>query len=201
MVTVSSASAFHSVPRNRGSRIERPHQILGLVAMLVVLMTMMPYGARARTIIDDPLYGSPTGRGFFAEVLRNGQLGFYETERAAFIIDRGDGNFGCQLWPPTELYRQEHFLGKIPPGTVAIIHTHPMRWKRPSRQDQKEADRLGLPIYVLTLFNIYKAIPGHVYSSAVVDGEIWADRSPHNLGMCAPPNPAPEAASVVANTR
>jgi hypothetical protein len=122
---------------------------------------------------SDRLFSIGTVHGYFGDVLRASLTARPDTERAAFIISHADGSFGCQLWPPMSLYHREVFHGSLPRGTLAIIHTHSDASPRPSIDDQFEADRLGIPIYVLTRRDVFKAEPGGRVATSVVRREWW----------------------------
>jgi hypothetical protein len=121
----------------------------GLVVTTFTMFTAESLFATCR-IVTDPIFETVSGRGHFRSVLRGGLFGLVETERAAFIVDHGDGSFESVAWPASQATHAETFHGQIPAGTKAIVHTHPARWPRPSPQDRMEAVRLGIPIYVLT---------------------------------------------------
>jgi hypothetical protein len=89
-------------------------------------------------------------RACFARLLALSGYGRRADERAAFVVDRGDGRFDCLLWPATNGFRSASWQGRRPEGTVAIAHTHPRTLPDPSIHDAEEARRLALPIYVLT---------------------------------------------------
>lgn len=124
----------------------------------------------------DPIFGSEAGVTFSRELLRENTVGAFQgTERAAFVVDRGNGELACLIWPHTHEHLQEAFAGAMPPGTVAIIHTHPMRVPMPSPQDHIESLRLGIPIYVLTPTRVTKAVPTSARPVIVYRGE-WLVR-------------------------
>jgi proteasome lid subunit RPN8/RPN11 len=78
-----------------------------------------------------------------------------EQEVAAFVVRDADGSISTVMWPHTANRRSEHYDGTIPVGTVAIAHTHPLFAERPSRGDIEQARRIGLPVYVITRWNLY----------------------------------------------
>ena len=140
----------------------------GFVVLLAILVApRLP----ACGVITDPIFATASGRAHFRDLLRAGQWGFFNTERAAFIVDSGNGSFDSVDWPPTGAAFEEQFHGKIPERTRAIIHTHPFLWPLPSDQDRMEAVRLGIPIYVLTVRAIYKTEGFRI--TAVVRNEAW----------------------------
>jgi len=85
--------------------------------------------------------------------------GRFQYERAAFLILRDDGMFDCSVWPATFEPRSESWSGRMPEGTAAIIHTHPLESPRPSYQDVLEAARIGVPIIVATPYVLAMAQP------------------------------------------
>jgi hypothetical protein len=88
-------------------------------------------------------------------------LGFLRvdnTEVAAFIVRDGDV-ISCLLWPHTVLLRSARYDGKLPEGTVAVAHNHPLESPLPSRADIAEAKRIGLPMYVVTRWHLYVVDP------------------------------------------
>ena len=141
-----------------------------VLVMTFTVVTAAPLLA-ACSVVADPIFTTESGRARFRDVLRAGLFGWVETERAAFIVDHGDGSFDSVTWPASQALRRETFHGQIPEGTRAIIHTHPARWPEPSLQDRLEAVRLGIPIYVLTPRAIYKTERFEV--AAVVRDEDW----------------------------
>jgi hypothetical protein len=87
--------------------------------------------------------------------------GIMQTEQrevAAFIVRREDGSLNAVIWPQNGRYRSGHYEGPVPAGTVAIAHTHPPEAdRRPSRGDIEQAKKIGMPIYVVTRWNLWVA--------------------------------------------
>jgi hypothetical protein len=108
----------------------------------------------------------------FKDILRRGSFGLRDEEAAAFVIRKKDGSYACLLWPATAEFRKARYRQPIPRGAVAIVHTHPFSIPWPSPQDRQTARALRIPIYALTLANVYKAdIDGQ--SIALVYRERW----------------------------
>jgi proteasome lid subunit RPN8/RPN11 len=82
----------------------------------------------------------------------------YESERAAFLVRRLDGRLTTVAWHVGE-HAEASCTGRIPVGCVAIIHTHPVRSTQPSKHDVTEAQRIGLPIVVITPQSVTVATP------------------------------------------
>lgn len=89
----------------------------------------------------------------FEDLFRRAMMGSQDIERAAFLTIE-NGRFACLLWPASRDFRRETFKGTIPPGTVAIVHTHPNRVAKASVQDRATAKQTGLPLFTITWSNI-----------------------------------------------
>ena len=94
------------------------------------------------------------------------------------------------MWPSKHSYLAETFRGVVPAHTIAIVHTHPVQYPRPSEQDKLEATRLGIPIYVLTIRGIYKAIPRVSDVATLTEQQAWLrqvpNKAPSGLASAAP---------------
>jgi hypothetical protein len=86
----------------------------------------------------------------FDALLARAAYGLRNDERAGFLILDASGRFHLEDWPATGRYRAEHWEGPIPVGTVAVVHTHPAGDPFASPHDCLEAERIGIPIFVLT---------------------------------------------------
>src|SRR5436190_8255978 len=85
----------------------------------------------------------------FDALLRKSAYGQLGEERAGFLVIDG-GRFHLEMWPPSHQFHAESWHGVIPNGTVAVIHTHPPSQPMPSMQDRGEAERVGIPMLVIT---------------------------------------------------
>ncbi|HYR27940.1 MAG TPA: Mov34/MPN/PAD-1 family protein [Thermoanaerobaculia bacterium] len=72
-----------------------------------------------------------------------------QIEHAAFIVRTAEETLELMHWPGRGYYSAS-WRGPVPPGVVAVIHTHPRHRPAPSGQDRAEATRLGLPFYVVS---------------------------------------------------
>jgi proteasome lid subunit RPN8/RPN11 len=89
------------------------------------------------------------------------------TEQAAFIVLTEKREFACVPWRTHETTSHSaRYRGRIPQGTVAIAHTHPASSPEPSRQDQREADRVDVPFLVVSAENVVVVRPGHSTASS-----------------------------------
>jgi proteasome lid subunit RPN8/RPN11 len=108
----------------------------------------------------------------FADLFRASRVAAKETERAMFLTRDGSGALDAQLWPATYERRKASFHGPIPPNTVAIAHTHPQGMPEPSQHDIDEAERTGLPIYVVTRTSIARVDPDR-HTEELVSKKDW----------------------------
>jgi hypothetical protein len=137
----------------------------------VITMTI----ATAVASLRDPVFGTEAGLNFSRDLLWSNRYGSFDrTERAAFIVDRGNGEIECIAWPMSNEREKATFNGAIPTGTIAIIHTHPINCPWPSEQDKREAHRLGIAIYALTPLAVTKAVPSEAGPLQVLKGP-WLD--------------------------
>ena len=89
------------------------------------------------------------------DIALHGAYQLDQQEVAAFLVRDANGAISSVLWPLTANRRSEHSDGVVPAGTVAIAHTHPIFAERPSSGDIAQARKIGLPIYVITRWNLY----------------------------------------------
>lgn len=113
----------------------------------------------------------------FAQLVKRSDGILGRTEAASFLVRNDDGSMVMLFWPRVQFSRKETFRGAIPPGTIAIAHTHPHNMARPSRGDHTEAVRLGLPIYAVSLVEVWAADPGSVRPIQVVARGSWLRRA------------------------
>lgn len=149
------------------------------LAWLVMLLLAVPV-ARGGTVlvipINDEFLDDPVVRAYLADVLREAGSGRRATERGAFLLLDERGEYRCLLWPSSFTLRRESFTGPIPDNTVAIVHNHPEDSPFGSFQDQQQARRIGVPIFVLTRFNIYLVEPSEGKNVPVLRNRFWLKR-------------------------
>ncbi len=93
-------------------------------------------------------------------LLRQAAFGLSEVETAAWLVQQPDGRELLVPWPPASLQRTHSWRRPLPPGTVALLHTHPASGTaRPSVRDREVARRLRLPVYTISRWAIYRADP------------------------------------------
>ena len=82
-------------------------------------------------------------------------------ESAAFLVRAPDNNAVSLVhWPAQRGFRKAQWTGPMPRGVIGVIHTHPSWLPRPSAQDVAEAERLGLPFYVVSRAAFCSVAPG-----------------------------------------
>jgi len=118
-------------------------------------------------VTHDEIAADLSVRGIFLFLLQT----THHDERAAFIIRTPCGGFTFVSWPMSDDANSVAWRGAYPPGTVAIVHTHPNWLPMPSRVDMRSAAAAHLPIYVITQRHVTKT--DGVASKIVLDGE-WA---------------------------
>jgi hypothetical protein len=133
------------------------------------------------------LHEQPAVRALFADLVRLGGYGRWNTERAAFLVRNPGGDVRCLLWPPTREFARERFEGRIPDGTIAIVHTHPEETPMGSPGDLRTAQTLGLPLFILTRNHIYQVTPDGK-NEEVLQAAVWAARSA-TTARCSAPGP------------
>jgi len=106
--------------------------------------------------------------------------GSVPTERSMWVISN-EGEYSFKLWPWSAESGREIWKGPPPRGAVAVVHTHPTnRSERPSPGDHnlaqgKQDPSVKMPVYVLHMRGIWKAVPNARDPIQVRDYH-WVDR-------------------------
>ena len=158
-----------------------------LLQLLIALIVIVPAMAEDH----DAIFDNVVGKMCFRDLLRDAGWSLNGPwERAAFVIQQPDGSIACQCWPQKHSYLAETFTGFMPANTIAIVHTHPISYPKPSEQDKMEATRLGIPIYVLTIQGVYKTVPGVEKVATIARNQGWIrqvpNKAPTGLASAAP---------------
>ncbi|MGH9459295.1 MAG: hypothetical protein ACRD2J_16795 [Thermoanaerobaculia bacterium] len=140
-------------------RVTRYAAPLLLAATMLVAGSAPPMHSRTREALAS--LAEPEVLALLEDLFRRGGAGTRDIERAAFLVRRDDGTFDCLLWPFTGGFRSESFQGRVPDGTVAIVHTHPNTMIKASRQDRDTARTAGLPLFTVTWANISVVDPAN----------------------------------------
>jgi proteasome lid subunit RPN8/RPN11 len=110
----------------------------------------------------------------YAELLQIVPLERVDYEKAAFLLQEPDGQLRTLFWNDREI-GVARYTGAMPAHCIAVIHTHPVFLKEPSLGDRREAQRIALPIVVITPQAVTVAWPDGT-TSYLVDGLGWAAR-------------------------
>jgi|GEM_PF-5665368 len=97
---------------------------------------------------------------FYVTLLAAAGAGLSEIETAAWLVRRPDGRETLVPWPPASQRRSHAWRRPLPPGAVALLHTHPASENpRPSARDRDVARRIRMPVYTISRWAIYRADP------------------------------------------
>lgn len=97
-------------------------------------------------------------------------------EGVVLIFRMADGSYTGRSQGFTNQY--ERFTFKWRPNAVAIVHTHPNSSDpKPAEQDQRVADKYGVPNFTITISGMYVYEPATRKTRKVVDGLDWLDPS------------------------
>ncbi len=121
--------------------------------LLFACLVFVPFSSVAALALDVKTTG------LLADLYAKGGYGRVAIERAAFLVADEKGTVRCELWPFAPEFQQASFRGAIPAGTIAIAHTHPNQLPSPSAGDRALAQKLGVPVLVLTRKGIVAALP------------------------------------------
>lgn len=108
---------------------------------------------------------TPQAHVWYDRLLLESGYGRFGRERAAFLIEERGGTLTLEPWPHGEVSHAT-FRGSVPDRTIAIVHTHPPHSPEPSARDRAEAERLGIPVVVITPQSVIVYEPGDRASGA-----------------------------------
>ena len=138
-----------------------------------ILLALFAHFDFAATAVDPELLE------ILSDVSARGARTTDEMEVAVFIVRTPDGHLSCLLWPHTDSVRSAHYDGPIPPGTIALAHSHPIySSEKPSPGDVVQAQRIGLPIYVVTRWCLYVVDPLTGQSVELIQQKNWTRGNP-----------------------
>ena len=142
--------------------------------ILLVVLALPVFGGSRKTLKYAPLMESGAVMGELAAMVDEATRGPREAEIAAFVAIDRSGAYRLIRWRNSARSRWQSFTGALPARTIGIVHTHPNGWARPSAGDRREARRLGLPIFVVTRWEIWAAEPDG-RATALVENLDWRD--------------------------
>jgi len=143
-----------------------PTAIAALVLVMLSSPEEIPAGSHALPI-------DPAVLRIFSDVYGRSRRGDLQRETAAFVWRDAEGAYGCTVWPSHHLWRAEQSSGPAPPGTIAVVHTHPKGLERPSQNDVAECMRTGYTFYVITFWQIYRVEPATGAIVKVIWNQDW----------------------------
>ena len=111
----------------------------------------------------------PQAHAWYDTLLAESGYGRLSQERAAFLIREDDGTLTLEPWARGG-FRHASWRGTIPQRTIAILHTHPAGEAQPSARDRQEAQRLGVPVVVITSDSVIAAMPDGAISAVRTRG-------------------------------
>ena len=117
----------------------------------------------------------PQAHLWYDALLAESGYGRLSQERAAFLIREDDGTLTLEPWARGG-FRHASWRGAIPQRTIAILHTHPAGEEQPSARDRKEAQRLGMPVIVITPEAVMAAMPDGTVSAVRTRGRVSETR-------------------------
>lgn len=124
----------------------------------------------------------------FVHLLELAGRGLSPGEEAAWLVRGDDGRPTLVRWPRSTRRRGQSWRRRPPEGTLALLHTHPADGSpRPSERDRWVARQLGVPVYTVSVWGVFRADP---------DGAVVAVASPSwrpsiDWRAAAVPPPAP----------
>ncbi len=108
----------------------------------------------------------------FETIWKRAGLGTRDVEALALIYRNADGSYRTEPLAQTNEFRKFSF--KWNPTAIAIVHTHPNnRDPQPSDVDQQTSDKLGVPIFTLSIHGMYMYDPAAKKVSQIQDGLDW----------------------------
>ena len=108
----------------------------------------------------------------YCHLLARAGFGHSRIEEAAFLVQDSAGRLGAIDWNSGERDRVS-YDGARPERCIAVMHTHPFGDNEPSLNDRREAQRIHLPIVVVTHGAVTVAWPDGTMSY-LNDGPRWA---------------------------
>lgn len=113
----------------------------------------------------------------YSGLLARAQFGHGPVEEAAFIIQDSAGRLHAINWE-RGLSDRVSYVGLRPERCIGVMHTHPFGDDEPSRGDRAEAQRIRLPIVVVTRVAVTVAWPDGTVSTLVQSASWAAMRHP-----------------------
>jgi len=112
----------------------------------------------------------------FLKAWNSSHNGVDKVEAVVLIFCRADGSYFAAALGQTNESNKLRF--KWDPAAIAIAHTHPTSLDpKPSNEDKRVADKLGVPIFAMSRWGMYMYDPGTRRTSKVQDSLDWLEPS------------------------
>jgi len=112
----------------------------------------------------------------FEKAWRISQDGTSGREGVVLIFRMGDGSYTARSLGFTNQYQR--FTFKWNPAALAIVHTHPESCDpKPSEQDRRIADQLGVPNFTISIYGMYVYDPATRKTNKVMNRLDWLEPS------------------------
>ena len=108
----------------------------------------------------------------YSGLLARAQFGNSRVEEAAFLVKDSAGRVQAINWKSGQSDRVS-YAGPRPERCLGMMHTHPFGGTQPSRADRDEAQRIGLPLVVVTRVAVTVAWPDGTVST-LIEGASWS---------------------------
>ncbi len=115
---------------------------------------------------------SPDAFARYSDLLARKQGSYSRVEEAAFLVQDSAGRLHAIDWESGEADRAS-YVGLRPERCIGVMHTHPFGDNKPSLGDRNEAQRIRLPIVVVTPVVVTVAWPDGTVST-LINGASWA---------------------------
>ena len=162
-------------PHGQGRRLGAPLLVVALLGITAAAPAAAdtatdrsPRAGRAAVSIETAGGLLPQAIPCLRSILERSMYGATEHEAAAWLVASPSpgGELSCLAWPRSPGKGEARWIGPVPAGVVAQVHSHPVRsgtgqaWtRRPSRTDCEVARQLGIPVLAVTAGGVYECQP------------------------------------------
>ena len=112
----------------------------------------------------------------FLKAWNSSHNGVDQVEAVVLIFCRADGSYFASSLGQTNESNKLRF--KWDPAAIAIAHTHPTSLDpKPSSEDKRVADKLGVPIFTMSRWGMYMYDPGTHQITKIQNNLDWLEPS------------------------
>jgi hypothetical protein len=155
--------------------------VLNLMSLVSVRTLAIPCvnqideNARTHSIIDFSKINQQVTTEFL-KAWNSSHNGIDKVEAVVLIFCRADGSYFAAALGQTN--ESNKFRFKWDPAAIAIAHTHPTSIDpKPSKEDMRVADKLGVPIFTMSRWGMYMYDPGTRRTIKVQNSLDWLEAS------------------------